>query len=76
MNMTDATSGNFDRAISARVVSERVFLAGAALLFATTAAATLVWCNARPAVAQPVARKRPGLRTNMVAIDLPGTMTH
>ena len=24
------------------------------------------------AVAQPVARKRPGLRTNMVAIDLPG----
>lgn len=31
-------------------VSERVFLAGAALLFAATAAATIVWCNAMRAV--------------------------
>jgi hypothetical protein len=50
LNMTDATSENFDRAICARAVSERVFLAGAALLFAATAAATIVWCNAMRAV--------------------------
>ena len=34
--MTDATSGNFERAIYARAISERAFLAIAALLFAAT----------------------------------------
>jgi hypothetical protein len=50
--MTDATAGNFDRAICARAVSECVLLAGAALLFAATAAATIVWCNAMPTMGE------------------------
>jgi predicted metal-binding membrane protein len=45
MEMTDTTSGNFERAIS-----ERAFLAVAALLFAASAAVTIVWCNSMSAM--------------------------
>jgi predicted metal-binding membrane protein len=43
--MTDATSCNFECALYARANSERTFLAVAALLFATSAAVTIVWCK-------------------------------
>jgi predicted metal-binding membrane protein len=43
--MTDVASGNFECAIYARAISERAFLAVAALLFAASAAVTIVWCN-------------------------------
>jgi predicted metal-binding membrane protein len=48
--MTDATSGNFECAICARAISERAFLAVAALLFAASAAVTIVWCNSMSAM--------------------------
>jgi len=50
MKMTDATSGNFECAICARAISERAFLAVAALLFAASAAVTIVWCNSMSAM--------------------------
>ena len=48
--MTDATSGNFECAICARAISERAFLAVAALLFATSMAVTIVWCHSMSAM--------------------------
>jgi predicted metal-binding membrane protein len=48
--MTDLTSGNFERAICARAISERAFLAVAALLFAASATVTIVWCNSMSAM--------------------------
>ena len=50
MEMTDATSGNFECAIYARANSERALLAVAALLFAASAAVTIVWCNSMSAM--------------------------
>jgi predicted metal-binding membrane protein len=48
--MTVATSGNFECAIYARAISERAFLAVVALLFAASAAVTIVWCNSMSAM--------------------------
>lgn len=45
LKMTDAASGNFESAIS-----ERAFLAVAALPFAASVAVTIVWCNSMSAV--------------------------
>ena len=50
LRMTDATSGNFECAMHARAISERAFLAVAALLFAASAAVTIVWCNSMSAM--------------------------
>ncbi|HEY3988438.1 MAG TPA: DUF2182 domain-containing protein [Acidobacteriaceae bacterium] len=50
MKMTDATSGNFECPIYTRAISERAFLAVAALLFAASAAVTIVWCNSMSAM--------------------------
>ena len=50
MKMTDATSGEFECTICARAISERAFLAVAALLFAASAAVTIVWCNSMAAM--------------------------
>jgi predicted metal-binding membrane protein len=50
LKITDATSGNFERATCARAISERAFLAVAALLFAASAAVTIVGCNSMSAM--------------------------
>lgn len=50
MKMTNTISGNFGRAIYARAISERAFLAVAALLFAASATVTIVWCNSMSAM--------------------------
>jgi predicted metal-binding membrane protein len=50
LKMTDAASGKFERAICARAISERAFLGVAALLFAASAAVTIIWCNSMSAM--------------------------
>jgi hypothetical protein len=42
LNVTNGTSDNFDRAICARAVSERVFSRQCSVAVAATAAATIV----------------------------------
>jgi predicted metal-binding membrane protein len=48
--MNDVASGNFEGAMYARAISDRAFLALAALLFAASASVTIVWCNSMSAM--------------------------
>ena len=68
--MTDATSGNFECAIYARANSDRTLLAIAALLFAASTAATIVWCNSMSAMGGMAMAG--GWRMSMAWMRMPG----